>query len=307
MNKNLTIKDIAKLAGVHHSTVSRVINDSEMISAATKAKVLKVIKEHDYQINQHARSLSSNKSNTILIVIFDLCNPFFAEVTTGMINKLGGYGYDVIIKENKYNESFNEVVKLVNQGQCDGIIFVGSTITKQDYLYLKLKVPIVLCSENFVLKEQLAVYLDDDAVCEKLFMKIKTKDYQHVCYVHGDVNSSSRQRRMKAITKYGKLYGLKTSFVTGSSYSEKMKQSLTKYNNESFMIYNSDFYYLSAIRLGFAGFSFDNTMLIKKILTDKDIYIYRDLNHLGQVASELMLDSLQHPHTNKVVVLGKNS
>ncbi len=125
MEKVTTIKDIARIAGVHHSTVSRVINNSDMISDSTKQKVLKVMKENDFQINQHARSLSTSKTNTILIVIFDLTNPFYAESTRGIISRLNDSGYDVVIKENKYNKSYEKIMKMINNKQCDGVIFVG--------------------------------------------------------------------------------------------------------------------------------------------------------------------------------------
>jgi len=94
--KSVTIKDVAKLAGVSTTTVSYVINKTGFLSEQTRLKVLKAINELGYRPNIVARSLRSRKTSTVGLIICDLRNPFFAEVLWGIETYLGkkGSGYN---------------------------------------------------------------------------------------------------------------------------------------------------------------------------------------------------------------------
>ena len=79
---NTTIKDVAKLAGVHPSTVSRVINNDSRISEKTKNKVLFIINKLGYTPNAVARGLKTKRTYTIGMLVPDITNPFFAGAFT---------------------------------------------------------------------------------------------------------------------------------------------------------------------------------------------------------------------------------
>ena len=88
MSKNVTIKDIAKLAGVAPSTVSRVVTGRPGVGDEMRAKIWQLIKEHNYRPNSVARSLVKRRLETIGILVprgrtafFE--NPFFADVLMG--------------------------------------------------------------------------------------------------------------------------------------------------------------------------------------------------------------------------------
>ena len=76
----LTIKEVAELAGVSKSTVSRVLNNNGYVSNEARQKIEKVIKEHQYKPSAAAVSLSKQESSIIGVVIPEIDNPFFAEV-----------------------------------------------------------------------------------------------------------------------------------------------------------------------------------------------------------------------------------
>ncbi|MGO1767198.1 MAG: LacI family DNA-binding transcriptional regulator, partial [Advenella sp.] len=75
MKKNLTSQDIALLAGVSQSTVSRVIRNHPSIKTKTREHVLQVIREHGYMPNAAARQMKTNRSGTIAVVVANLTNP----------------------------------------------------------------------------------------------------------------------------------------------------------------------------------------------------------------------------------------
>ena len=76
----VTIKDVAKYAGVSYSTVSRALADSSLVDAKTKKKVLRAAEEMHYVPNQMARSLKGGKSRTVLLIVPDLTNAFFPKM-----------------------------------------------------------------------------------------------------------------------------------------------------------------------------------------------------------------------------------
>ncbi len=99
---NLTIKDIAKMAGVSQSTVSKVINSYGGISERTKQKVETVINEMGYQPNFSARSLATKKSSLIGLIYagkinVDMTHPYFNEVISTFKKNIGLLGYDILM------------------------------------------------------------------------------------------------------------------------------------------------------------------------------------------------------------------
>lgn len=128
-----TINDIAKLANVSKSTVSRVINNYPDVNEKTKKKIIKIMQENNYWPNTMARSLSTNKSYTIgMFVPTNLNNFFFREVIQGIEYTLGKHGYDLLYfthqKTVKYyidtGIKFNFVEKSFDKN-VDGVIMVG--------------------------------------------------------------------------------------------------------------------------------------------------------------------------------------
>ena len=88
-----SIKDIAREAGVSIATVSRVINGKGRYSPETEARVWKVIKELNYVQNSMAKTLKTNQSNLIGIVIPDITNEFFSQIVQHMQLELLKHGF----------------------------------------------------------------------------------------------------------------------------------------------------------------------------------------------------------------------
>lgn len=114
MKKRPTIKDIAKKVGVTHSTVSRVINDNPAISGRTKDKILKAMKELDYQPNLVARGLVRRKTHAFALITPDL-NPHVLPVIKGISDTCRRLGYGLMLFSTDYwieeNRSYAEVVR----------------------------------------------------------------------------------------------------------------------------------------------------------------------------------------------------
>lgn len=139
----VTIKDIAKVAGVSHSTVSRSLNNSSQISKATKDKIKNIAKLMNFEFNSGARSLSGRRTDNIGVVYearFDqfgsslYINQLFVEIRLA----LESMGMDAIILEGYNLETGrSNVDRLLKQQKVDGFLIVHDDITKKDYMSMQ--------------------------------------------------------------------------------------------------------------------------------------------------------------------------
>ncbi|MDQ0230782.1 LacI family DNA-binding transcriptional regulator [Metabacillus malikii] len=168
---NLTIKDIAKMAGVSPGTVSKIINNYSGISEKTKRKVLDIIGETGYQPTFSAKSLATKKSNLIGLIYagkvnVEITHPFFNEVVTTFKKTIGKLGYDIIMFSNEqFYQDNGSYIARCNHFHVDGcLIIAGDNV--EDAIYeldeseipcmgidLKLKGP----NSSFVMTENYAL------------------------------------------------------------------------------------------------------------------------------------------------------
>jgi LacI family transcriptional regulator len=127
-----TIKDIARIAGVSTTTVSHVVNKTRFVSEDLRERVIRVIKELNYQPYGLARSLRKKQSGTIGIVIPDNTNQFFAEVVRGIEDKCFKNGYSVFLC-NSDGEPAKErnYLKLLIEKGVDGLVLVSAGDDKE--------------------------------------------------------------------------------------------------------------------------------------------------------------------------------
>lgn len=140
---SITVNDVAKIADVSTSTVSRVISDSPRISQATKDKVLKIMDEIGYYPNANARSLAMNKTGTIGVIMPTtseelFLNPFFPEALRGIVKGASNTGYDLLLSTNtEKNEEVKIVKNFIRGSKVDGLILMSSKVEDQCIEYLK--------------------------------------------------------------------------------------------------------------------------------------------------------------------------
>jgi LacI family transcriptional regulator len=129
-NRPTTIQDIAKVAGVSVSTVSRVLNEKDDVALETYEKVRAVIEEFGYTSTLAAKSMRSRTTNVIGLIIPDVGDPFSIEVMKGVNRAIAPLEYDLIVytsgdfKKNTWPDQQRRYVALLNNSITDGIIVV---------------------------------------------------------------------------------------------------------------------------------------------------------------------------------------
>ncbi len=146
----VSIKDIAKVAGVSHSTVSRALSDSPLVKEETKQRILKLAAEMGYSPSAIARGLVTKRTRTFGLVVTSIADPFVAEVVRGIEETALDHGYSLILCQSQA-ESQREMaaVKMLREKRVEAIIVTASRVGS---LYMPLleevHVPIVLINNQ---------------------------------------------------------------------------------------------------------------------------------------------------------------
>lgn len=204
----VTVKDVAKLAGVSTATVSRVINNDHRISENTKHHVMDCIKRLDYRINSIARSLKTSKTYTVGFICPEIPNDFFMNIAKGVEDELRKHGYSMIICNS--NESVMEEVERINllcEKCVDGIIIVPASGEGKHLNRLKENdMPVVLVDrlvEDFTAD---AVLVDNTNGCYSAVEYLVNQGHRRIGFIGGDMRVTSARERYEGYIRVLKDY-----------------------------------------------------------------------------------------------------
>ncbi len=141
----VTLRDVAKLAGVSPITVSRVLNQPELVTAATTEKVQVVISRTGYVPNLLAGGLASHRSRLIAVIIPSIVSPIYAETVRFLTDRLGSSGYQVLLGESGYSiENEEKLIFAILSRRPDAIFLTGTIHSPESRRrLLNAKIPVV--------------------------------------------------------------------------------------------------------------------------------------------------------------------
>ncbi|MBB3062405.1 substrate-binding domain-containing protein [Microbulbifer rhizosphaerae] len=124
----MSIKQVAKIAGVSIATVSRYLNSPEHVREKTRRKVQEAILQTGYAPNALARNFRRGRTSLVVVILPSVGDPFFAGVMRGIWRVAREEGYSILIRETQFNTlEFDEYSDIVFSKQADGIILLAST------------------------------------------------------------------------------------------------------------------------------------------------------------------------------------
>lgn len=207
----VTIKDIAKMAGVSPSTVSRALNDSPLISLATRKYVQRLAAELGYERNELARGLVTGTSGALGLIVPDITNPFFAEIAKGVSDVAHAHGYGVLLctteedldKETRY-------IRFLRRKRVDGLILCAVTVDDPNLSeLLRHSIPFVLVS-RLVRGFDVPFVVGDDKMGTRLALEhLIQLGHRRIAFIGGPPNVQSSQDRMEEFRKVLKEHGLR--------------------------------------------------------------------------------------------------
>jgi LacI family transcriptional regulator len=196
----ITIKDIAERAGVSYATVSRALNGRSDVSPQTRIHVLELAKELGYQPNAIARSLVNRKSEMIALIVPDVSNPFFADITMTVNKAAEEAGYTVVVCNTGWDSAKEqEKLRIMVEQRVDGIILKPVSEINPDRLR-DLNVPLVLFWH--AQPDQMSyVEVDHEAGAKLAVRHLVGRGYRKIAYLGGKLSSPANTIRMDAYKK----------------------------------------------------------------------------------------------------------
>ena len=180
-------------------TVSRVINNRESIKPETRQRVMDVIQELGYQPNHIAQSLTTDRTLTVGVVVVDIANPFFAEITSGVETASWEKGYNVVLcntQEDLTRE--REVLQMLEAKQVDGVIVCSARLADEEFIPLVEAFPAAIVF-NRQIQSNIAssIILDDIDGTKRLVNHLISRGHTNLAMVAGSEQSRSAQARIE--------------------------------------------------------------------------------------------------------------
>jgi len=227
MRTRSNIKDVARRAGVHPSTVSRVLNPAtrSMVSAELAERILAIADELDYRRNALASGLRTRKTYTIGIIIPDLTNPVFPPIVRGAERTLDAHGYIAILADSgSRDHGEREIIDKLRARDVDGLIL--ATAKRRDPVVdacVDAGIPLVLVNRTVTQHNVAAVINDDELGVELALAHLLALGHRDIAYIGGPTSTSTGHIRYHAFLASAKRSGLvidRTRLVNAHAFTE---------------------------------------------------------------------------------------
>ena len=211
----VTLKDVAKVAGVSYATVSRALSGSSEIGSETRKRILKLCEEMGYTPNTVARSMVMRRTNIIGVIVASLDNPFMSELTTHLEIYARRCGYSLMVCNSSYDRELEKEVFSVLVGrQVDGIILLP--VGNESYESLKMltaQVPTVFISENMQDLPENYVAVDNRAGTRMATEYLYENGHRKILYFGCRRGSVTHQLRLEGYREACAALGIEADVV----------------------------------------------------------------------------------------------
>ncbi|MHA6630258.1 LacI family DNA-binding transcriptional regulator [Pseudonocardia sichuanensis] len=197
MRRGPTISDVAARAGVSPTTVSHALSGRRSVSAATLAKVHQAIEELDYRPSAVARSLRTQRSEMIALIVPDIANPFYPAVTRGLHDAMAGEGYYTVVgnTDGRRDNEIGFLAEMVSRS-VDGIVLFSWSVDDADLARVVPDgVPLVVCTYRQVGRHD-RIISDDEGGGYSATRHVLDQGITEIAFVSGPDGKGAGDRRL---------------------------------------------------------------------------------------------------------------
>lgn len=317
----MNIKAIANATGVSSATVSRVINNSGYVKDETRQKVLKVIQENNYIPSAVARSLSTQDTSTIGVIIPDIENPFFSSVIRGISDVAEMNDFNILFfGTNETAAMEHSFLKTVQSQRLKGVIIAPVSeidMETRDYL-LRLDstgIPVVLIDRDIKDTNFDGVFVDNVKSSYEGVEALIKAGHRRIAIITGPNTSKPGKERLLGFKKVMKAYKLDIppEYIASGDFKvlkayDKTEELLALPNPPTAIFTSNNLTTLGCLKyltekkiqigkdLSVLGFD-DIEML--RMIDFKLSVIDRDVNMQGKEAMNILLHRLENPKQSK--------
>lgn len=327
----VTIKDIAKAAGVSHPTVSRALNDHPAISPATIKRIKLLAAQMGYVPSATARGLKTSRTHALGVITSNIDDPFWSEVLKGVDDILHPAGYSLFIAathRDKQRES--EVVMAMVQRGVDGVILLAPQFSPEQCQILQsYKLPMAMVNNEGAGECQCLIFNDDVFGIHQITAHLITLGHRKIAYLGNQLGGLTNRNRQRGFSEEMHSSGIRlpeeyiyqASSGTPAGGLEGAQQFLSIHNPPTAIICYNDYMAVGVYNgIAQAGLripddisvtGFDN-ITMSEFLTPPLTTLHQCKYELGVGAAQMMLEMLkvdhidnrQLPALNKVNIKG---
>jgi LacI family fructose operon transcriptional repressor len=202
----VSIKDVAKAAGVSTATVSRVLSNGNHVRPEVRKKVMEAVERLGYRPNLVARSLRSQQSNTIGLIVSDIRNPFFTSLSRAVEDTAYEQGYTVFLCNTDENPEKETIyLNLMRDESVAGVIFSPTRQTASNFATFSRAYPIVIVDRTVGNAEVDMVLLDNVDSGYRLTKHLLENGYRRIAALCGEMSTTGKERHAgyeKALREY---------------------------------------------------------------------------------------------------------
>ncbi len=231
--RRATSYDVARLAGVSQSAVSRCFKPGSSISGKMRERVMKAAKELEYQPNAIARGLITQRSNLVAVLVSGRLNLYYPEALFKITEELSAAGLRALLFTVENEEDAEAVIEQAWQFQVDGVISASHMSQEQYQLLEKRKIPVVFFNRYFADHPNTVVYCDPTEQVEELAEKVAELGHERAALINGPMDNMVSRERMKMSKSALAKSGLKVvaevqgdfSYESGAAGLQELQQA----------------------------------------------------------------------------------
>lgn len=199
-----TVRDVAALAGVSISTVSRALSAPDMVNEVTRQRVIDAARELDYRPNPAARGLRVGRTSNLGLLIPDLENPFFASVTKGVQSRARAAGYAVFVADSDEDPA-QEIELIANLApQVDGIILASPRAASEELLDAVAGKAVVMLNRE--VGDIPSITIDNADGILQAVSHLRALGHRTIAYASGPAHSWSGEERRKGMAAVAEAF-----------------------------------------------------------------------------------------------------
>jgi DNA-binding LacI/PurR family transcriptional regulator len=193
----VTIKDVARVAGVSVATVSRALSNAELVHPETRERVRQAATELGYQPSRVARGLSTGRTGNIGLIVPDLANPFFASVVKGMQARARELDMAVFVTDTDEDPKLEFTLVRALSKQVDGLIIGSPRMSEDELRSAATETPLVLLNRR--VGRIPAVTVDNVDGMRQAVAHLVALGHRRIGYVEGPRNSWANRERLRGL------------------------------------------------------------------------------------------------------------
>ena len=194
----VTIKDIARRTEVSHSTVSRALHDSPLIARETAERIRQAARELGYFPSAAARSLKTNRSQALGVIVSSVEDPFFGEILQGIEEVAQKSGYSLFMAASQHDPGREQaIVQAMSEHRVDGVIICSASFNaRQHRQFLDYGVPIVVVNNQSAEDYRYSIYHDDVDGSRQVTRHLLELGHERLAYLGNSASGRTTQDRL---------------------------------------------------------------------------------------------------------------